>query len=499
VPKPGLGGEPMDGMTASVEQSSSGRSPMSEVAEDTATAAVEMALQEATLPDGVESLRAEVEQLKAELASARSEIEFAAVKETELETRVEDARATVASLKEQVRELEVKLKEANSRPKMQASESSKNQGRAEHEQRTGLARNTRSSRELQLEEECRTLRSRVSLLEARCRETVGTGSAESPGLGQRQTPAAQGANSGQDQPLLTAAYQQISVLNTELAHLYTELTLARTEAKDRDPHSTSKSEEGAGTSEAGPEAAEELHKSHEIASLVSDIKHLQLDLEYHQQKLDQMLEEKQLTMKELKKCQTDLKDAKLQVEERDQQLKHKDVDLQRLKTELRSPRMTSAGTASQDGQLSALRAEAAAKDSALIVSHYELHKEKLLRDRLEQKNLKLMERMQKLMMVVETMRKDNVMLERSIAAKDRLCEDKDQQMRNVMQKAKLQRASRVPKLSQRGSVHRSPSLELEGSPSQGLPPLMQNSVDSGRRSGTSTPRTPHPPSPYGSR
>merc|ERR1719178_444344 len=88
-----------------------------------------------------------------------------------------------------------------------------------------------------------------------------------------------------------------------------------------------------------------------------------------------------------------------------------------------------------DGTLAALRGEAAAKDSALIVSHYELHKEKLLRDRLEQKNLKLMERMQKLMMVVESMRKENVMLERHLLGKERVCEEKDRQLRDMTHKA----------------------------------------------------------------
>merc|ERR1719218_180359 len=91
---------------------------------------------------------------------------------------------------------------------------------------------------------------------------------------------------------------------------------------------------------------------------------------------------------------------------------------------------------SQEDVVGTLRAEAAAKDSALIVSHYELHKEKLLRDRLEQKNLKLMDRMQKLMMVVETMRKENITLERNLVAREQTCETKDQQLRQVTQKAK---------------------------------------------------------------
>merc|ERR1712160_143795 len=109
------------------------------------------------------------------------------------------------------------------------------------------------------------------------------------------------------------------------------------------------------------------------------------------------------------------------------------VDLVHVKQELKArPPVVE----NSDSALAALRAEAAAKDSALIVSHYELHKEKLLRDRLEQKNAKLMERMQKLMMVVETMRKESVAVERTLASKDRTLEEKELQLRTMTQKAR---------------------------------------------------------------
>merc|ERR1719195_1175712 len=132
-------------------------------------------------------------------------------------------------------------------------------------------------------------------------------------------------------------------------------------------------------------------------------------------------------MKDLKQCRSDLAESQRLAEERGQMLKHREVDLQHLKQELKTPRPPAE---SDGGQVvSALRAEAAAKDSALIVSHYELQKEKLLRDRLEQKNMKLMERMQKLMMVVETMRKENITLERTLTAKDQKCEEVTQKVR----------------------------------------------------------------------
>merc|ERR1719420_1868158 len=117
-------------------------------------------------------------------------------------------------------------------------------------------------------------------------------------------------------------------------------------------------------------------------------------------------------MQAVKTAQDELAKAKVQIQERDQIIKHKEIDLQR------SLQETKVTNPEKDGKLEescdSLRREVAAKDSALIVSHYELHKEKLMRDRLEQKNLKLMERLQKLMMVVETQRKENAGLERKL-------------------------------------------------------------------------------------
>merc|ERR1712061_529630 len=127
-------------------------------------------------------------------------------------------------------------------------------------------------------------------------------------------------------------------------------------------------------------------------------------------------------------------------------LKHREVDLDHMRQDAKGNPSAGEGNNSggvSDGAIAALRAEAAAKDSALIVSHYELHKEKLLRDRLEQKNLKLMDRMQKLMMVVETMRKENISLEKLVSAKDRTNDATDVQLRQVTQKAKqLQKMQR---------------------------------------------------------
>jgi len=291
----------------------------------------------------------------------------------------------------------------------------------------------------------------------------------------------------QESQLLAAAYQQISVLNTQLAHLYTELTMARTEAHQwRQQVYSTRGGEG---DNGDPDAAH--RQGQQIADLVSDIRHLQLDLEYHQQKLDQMIDEKRLMMRELQSCKDELAEATRISDEREQMLKHREVDLAHLQQ-----LAGGAGDAAQGDQppeaLLALRAEVTAKDSALIVSHYELHKEKLMRERLEQKNLKLMERMQELMMVVESMRKDNGALERSLAAKDRSFAEKDLQLRQVTHAHKTRAAQKPIK------VPRSQGNQRAAYGDASLPPLdhalrsdgfggVSNSL---RSTGMSTPRTP---------
>lgn len=484
----------------------------------------------------IASLRAQNEQLQAELASARSEMEFSTLKEAELETRhqraIDDLTRQVDSLVQQNRSLSSELQSAKNELNSRNSEKTQleerlassqrelttSQGalgsvRAELEQvqqtrpsmEASAGVQSPSKRELSLQNACSGLQERVAALEGEL-TSAQSELALRKDVSIMQPTVELGADSSEESPLLAAAYQQISVLNTQLAHLYTELTMARTEVQRL---RVNESSNAAGQNTGGDNEAEVMKQSQQIADLVSDIRHLQLDLEYHQQKLDQMIEEKQQMMRDLKKAQVDLEDSKRQLEERDQMLKHREVDLQQLKSEMRSPRGGGQVSDSEgDGTLAALRAEASAKDSALIVSHYELHKEKLLRDRLEQKNLKLMDRMQKLMMVVETMRKENVTLERNLVAKEQSCEAKEQQLRQVTHKAK--QLSKLAKSSSKsvgqkgGKASGATVLELESTSQQGLPPLdrSQRSIDSsgGRRSGMSTPRTPRaPPSPYGTR
>lgn len=339
-----------------------------------------------------------------------------------------------------------------------------------------------------LQDENAALHARVAELEAE----VATLRSEVVSASQPKLELAPDGSDGP--PLLAAAYQQISVLNTQLAHLYTELALARTEAQHLRSAGPSQGV-SANSQHTDAESESQRQSQQQIAALVGDIRHLQLDLEYHQQKLDRMIEEKQGLMKELKECRTELAGARQVLEDKDQMLRHREVDLQNMREE-RKVGPTTAST-ENDQVLSALRTEAAAKDSALIVSHYELQKEKLMRDRLEQKNAKLMERMQKLMMVVETMRKE-------LAVKERAHDERGAQLRELSQKAKqLQKLQKgAPKSARKNAHTTSFELDAMAQPSQSLPPLdmPSRSIDSaGGQSGSSTHRTARAPSSHGPR
>jgi len=428
------------------------------------------------------ALKEQATKLEADLENAKGEMELAALKEEELHNRLKQAQDTSEELREEVKKLNEQLEEARGPSRSRDNDSDVGKLRAKVSE---------------LETEVSGLQHELSIRQA---------STVVPGDGEQMSFSA--AASAEENSLLGAAYQQISVLNTQLAHLYTELTMARTEAASikAEKEQLEAEVDGGGSAEklAAAEAAtaaaqtENQRQAGQIADLVSDIRHLQLDLEYHQQKVDQLLEEKQMMMKDMKSLQQEVAEARQHLEEKDQLLKHQEVDLMHYRQmEQQSPRAKE----SDDGIIDALRTEAAAKDSALIVSHYELHKEKLMRDRLEQKNLKLMERMQKLMMVVETMRKDNVNLERTLASKDRMYEEKDAQLRIIMQKLRQVQKNQKGGKPKVASKPKAPVLELEGS-MQNLPLLdsarRSGSANGGRRSGQSTPRASNG-SPYTTR
>lgn len=418
------------------------------------------------------ALKEQATKLEADLETAKGEMELAALKEEELHSRLKQAQSASEELRQQVKTLNQQLEEAN--------------GRLGHSKGDGDSDVVMLRAKVsELETEVSGLQHELSLRQA---------STVVPGDGEQMSFS---ATASEETPLLGAAYQQISVLNTQLAHLYTELTMARTEAASirAEKEQLEAEADGGGNAEklAAAEAAtsaaqaENTKQAGQIADLVSDIRHLQLDLEYHQQKVDQLLEEKQMMMKDMKSLQQEISEARQHLEEKDQLLKHQEVDLNHHR---QMQQQNPGAKESDDGILDALRTEAAAKDSALIVSHYELHKEKLMRDRLEQKNLKLMERMQKLMMVVETMRKDNVNLERTLASKDRMYEEKVAQLRIIMQKLRQVQKNQKGEKPKGASKAKAPVLELEGS-MQNLPLIgsgRRSGSAGGRRSGQSTPR-----------
>eukprot|EP00930_Biecheleria_cincta_P056477 TRINITY_DN42592_c0_g1_i1.p1 TRINITY_DN42592_c0_g1~~TRINITY_DN42592_c0_g1_i1.p1 ORF type:complete len:506 (+),score=122.04 TRINITY_DN42592_c0_g1_i1:94-1611(+) len=425
----------------------------------------------------VAKLQSDLQASREQASKLKADVELATLKENELQSRLQQALAS------------------RSEEQMQLRQGQQDLDTAQHHR--DLSMEMSSSDQQVLEHTNMELRAKLSELESELSVLYSQRQASTT-LPPDGEPSGRFANtsSADDGSLLGAAYQQISVLNTQLAHLYTELTLARTEVATLRGE---RGEGGDGSGAAQPVPSEEAmamesqKQAQQIADLVSDIRHLQLDLEYHQQKVDQLLEEKQLMMKDFKAAQSEIAEVKKELEEKDQLIKHQDVDLLHYRQQEQHQHPGGLhGPGSDDGILDALRTEAAAKDSALIVSHYELHKEKLMRDRLEQKNLKLMERMQKLMMVVETMRKDNQMLERALASKDRSYEEKDVQLRVMTQK--FRQLHKNAKVGGR-SKGRPAMLELESS-MQNLPPL-----DSARRSEsvngrTSTTPRNAPQSPY---
>jgi len=182
----------------------------------------------------------------------------------------------------------------------------------------------------------------------------------------------------ESQARVVAMQQEIATLNQQMAHLFTELTFARTELAQRQ-------EQGGGSSQ-------ELAQ---VPELLQDMRHLQLDLEYHQQKLDQVLEENGQLREEVQKRKEEATVLVEKAEEATQRMQHLEIDLARSRA--------GPGAAPADKGAD-LRKELKAKEGLLTTSHYELHKEKLARQRAEQRAGKLRDRLEKLMEVVEQQR-----------------------------------------------------------------------------------------------
>mmetsp|Transcript_87118 Transcript_87118/g.198852 ORF Transcript_87118/g.198852 Transcript_87118/m.198852 type:complete len:350 (-) Transcript_87118:167-1216(-) len=186
------------------------------------------------------------------------------------------------------------------------------------------------------------------------------------------------------------------------------------------------------TGGGGPQDIRQLEselelKQGEVGDLLADVRHLQVDLEYHQTKLDSVLEEKSLMLGELSRLQQEILEARRLVEDKDQALKHQEIDLKTEQSKTRFPQVRGAGLEELQKGLAALREEVKTKDGALLFAHLELHKERKLREKYEEKTNKLSDRMQKLMLIAENQRKEITKLERIGLSKDQQMEKKQRQ------------------------------------------------------------------------
>merc|ERR1712224_97529 len=144
------------------------------------------------------------------------------------------------------------------------------------------------------------------------------------------------------------------------------------------------------------ESASELAQ---VPELLQDMRHLQLDLEYHQQKLDQVLEENRQLQAENKQHKEQELLLVQQHDEQQQELRHLEIELS-----MRGNASTISKPEGDAAKEAELRKDVKAKEGLLTMSHYELHKEKLARQRAEQRAAKLRDRLEKLMKVVEHQR-----------------------------------------------------------------------------------------------
>jgi len=167
-----------------------------------------------------------------------------------------------------------------------------------------------------------------------------------------------------------------------------------------------------------------------VKELVADVKHLQLDLEYHQQKLDTSNEEKEQLQHLNSALREEISEARRQQEHAEQQLRHQAIDLD-------MPQMDTVNTQvsgfeeAMTGTIKALRSEVQTKDSALLFCHFELHKEKQVRDKFESRNKRLSDRLEKLMVILEAQRAQMQKLENGLVMSEETLDQKTKILREV--------------------------------------------------------------------
>lgn len=119
------------------------------------------------------------------------------------------------------------------------------------------------------------------------------------------------------QAKLDVAYEQIAMLNTQMAHLYTELTFARTGGYRNDNNGQAEKQK----------FETDLHKrSEQIGVLVQDIRHLQADLEYHQECMADLRTQKEQESAKSERLQHEKDALQMKLEEAELALKHQAID-----------------------------------------------------------------------------------------------------------------------------------------------------------------------------
>jgi len=198
---------------------------------------------------------------------------------------------------------------------------------------------------------------------------------------QRSAATGSTTTKGTDRAKLEAAYEQIAQLNLQMAHLYTELTFART-GSYREPNPSAQKFKF---------EADLCKRSEQIGILVQDIRHLQADLEFHQQLLEDHKKEKIKMTDELEQITQNNTSLTEKHKELEAQLKHERVDRKYSKTTKPDDKIGEPANVS-----------------------YDLQRERAAREKLEEKNTRLNERHQKSLLMLESQRHKIYLLEKEV-------------------------------------------------------------------------------------
>jgi len=188
-----------------------------------------------------------------------------------------------------------------------------------------------------------------------------------------------------EQSQLEAAYEQIAQLNSQMAHLYTELTFARTGSyRIENP-----------TAQKGKFEGELCKRSEQIGVLVQDIRHLQADLEFHQQRLTEEGGISHQLKMELEDATQENINLRMKMGELEAKVRHAEIDEKYVEALKRN-------------------AEGSGGDPNINQLSFELQRERQEREREVSKYKRLNERLQKSLTVMESQRHKIYILEKQV-------------------------------------------------------------------------------------